>query len=126
MKANIIFINMFPLLQEHLKNDDKICLLLASACFQQPFYDWFSEFKYNSELVLYSLILNFSKCYFKTSAFCLLFFFSHIFTALEFDSNYFGILLWKIVNPRDHNEIKLPIGKILSRKLFLCWFINNV
>lgn len=58
MKANIIFINMFPLLQEHLKNDDKICLLLASACFQQPFYDWFSEFKYNSELVLYSLILN--------------------------------------------------------------------
>ena len=37
-----------------------------------------------------------------------------VFTALEFDSNNFGILPLKIVMPHDHNEIKLPIGKIFK------------
>ena len=32
--------------------------------------------------------------------------FSYAFTALEFDSNYISILLWKIVKQRNHNEIK--------------------
>ena len=30
------------------------------------------------------------------------FFSSRVFPALEFDSNYFGILLWKLVKPREH------------------------
>ena len=37
---------------------------------------------------------------------------SHVFTILEFDSNHFGILLWKMVKPCDHNEVKPPIEKI--------------
>ena len=32
----------------------------------------------------------------------------YVFTALAFYSNHFGILHWKIVKPRDHNEIKPP------------------
>ena len=41
------------------------------------------------------------------------------FTALEFDSNRFGILLSKIVKPRDrnHDEIEPPIGKILRKNI---------
>ena len=34
------------------------------------------------------------------------FLFSQVFIALEFDRNHFGILLWQIVKPCDHNEIK--------------------
>ena len=33
----------------------------------------------------------------------------------KFDSDQFGILLWKIIKPRDHNETKLSIGKILRK-----------
>ena len=29
-----------------------------------------------------------------------------LFTALVFDSNYFGVLIWKIVKPRDYNKLK--------------------
>ena len=61
------------------------------------------------------LISSFSKYYFKTGTISLLFLSSRVFTALEFDSNHFDILLWKIVKPRDHNEIKQPIGKILRK-----------
>ena len=43
----------------------------------------------------------FSKYYFKTCTICLLFLSSYVFTALTFDSNHFGILLWKIVKPRN-------------------------
>ena len=39
----------------------------------------------------------------------------HVFTGLEFDSNHFGFLLWKMVKPRDHNEIKPTIGKIFRK-----------
>ena len=44
---------------------------------------------------LLGLISNLSKYYFKTCAICFFFFFlsSHVFTALKFDSNHFGILL---------------------------------
>ena len=38
-----------------------------------------------------------------------------LFTALEFGSNHFGIIFWKIVQPHDHNEIKQPIGKIFRK-----------
>ena len=41
-------------------------------------------------------------------AHCLLFSSSHVLTFLGFDSNYFGILLWKIVKPRD-NRKNMPI-----------------
>ena len=61
---------------------------------------------------LLGLISNFSQYYFKTGTICILFLSSHVFTALEFDSNHFGVLLWKIVKPRDYNEIKPPIGKM--------------
>ena len=64
---------------------------------------------------LLGLISNFSKYYFKTGTICLLFLSLHLFTAFEFDSNHFGILLWKILKPRDHNEIKLTIGKIFQK-----------
>ena len=42
----------------------------------------------------------------KTGSVCLLFLSSHVFTALEFHSNHFGILRWKIVKPQDHDETK--------------------
>ena len=61
------------------------------------------------------LISNFSKYFSKIDTVWLLFLSSHVFTALEFDSNHFGILLWKIVKPRDHNEIKPPIGKMFRK-----------
>ena len=46
--------------------------------------------------IYYSLISNFPKYQFKTGSLCLLFLSSHILIDLEFDSNYFVILLWKI------------------------------
>ena len=58
---------------------------------------------------------NFSKYYFKTGTIWLVFFSSHLFTALEFNSNHVGILLWKTVKPRDHNEMKQPIEKIFRK-----------
>ena len=61
---------------------------------------------------LLGLISDFSIYYFKTGTMCLLSLSSHVFTALEFDSNHFGNLLWKIVKPRDHNEIKSLIRRI--------------
>ena len=39
----------------------------------------------------------------------------HVFTTLEFESNYLTNLLWKIVKSRDHNKIKPPIGKIFRK-----------
>ena len=87
---------------------------------------------------LLGLISRFSKYYFKTGTICLLFLPSHVLTALEYDGNHFGILLWKIVKPRDHNEIKPPIGKIfrkyktirhylvMPQKQLLCLFVNKV
>ena len=62
-----------------------------------------------------SLIPNFFRYYFKTGTLCLLFLSSHVFPALEFASNYFGIQLWKIVKLRDHNETKPPIRKIFRK-----------
>ena len=59
--------------------------------------------------------IKFFKCYFKNSIICLLFWFLHVFTALEFDSNYFGILIVKVVELRDHNEIKPTIWKSFQK-----------
>ena len=64
------------------------------------------------QLIYYSLTSNFSTYLFKIGTLCLLFLSSHVFATLQFDSNHFGILLWKIVKLRDHNETKPPIGKI--------------
>ena len=75
-------------------------------------YAFFSPLARTLKNNLLVLISNFSKYYFKTGTICLLFFSSHVFNTLEFDSNHFGILLWKIVKPRDQNEIKPPIEKI--------------
>ena len=44
-----------------------------------------------------------------------LFLSSDVFTALEFESNHFGTLLWKIVKPRDNNEIEPRIEKIFLK-----------
>ena len=55
------------------------------------------------------------KYYFKAGTLYLLLFCSHVLTALEFDSSYFVILLWKIVKTREHNEIKPPVGKIFQK-----------
>ena len=61
---------------------------------------------------LLDLKASFFKYYFKTGTLCLIFLSLNIFSALEFDSNFFGTLLGKIVKPRDHDESKPPIGKI--------------
>ena len=63
------------------------------------------------KLTYYRLISNVPRCYFKTGTISPLFLESHVFAALEFDSNYFGILLWKIIVPRDHNDSKRPLQK---------------
>ena len=60
------------------------------------------------KLTFYSLISNFPGSYLKTGIFCLLSFSSHV----EVDSNYFGVLLLKIVQPRENNSTNPPIGKI--------------
>ena len=67
------------------------------------------------KLTHFCLISNFSRYYIKTDTLCLLFFSWRVFPALEFDSNYFGILLWELVKPREHNEIEPPIGKIFRK-----------
>ena len=64
---------------------------------------------------LLGLTLHFSKYYIKTNTICLIFLSPHIFTALEFNGIHFDILLWKIVKPRDHNEIKPPMRKIFQK-----------
>ena len=44
------------------------------------------------KLIYYGLTPNISKYYFKTGTICLLFVYSHVFTALELENNHFGIL----------------------------------
>ena len=56
---------------------------------------------------LLQIHINFFTYYF--NRLCPRFLFSHVFTTLEFDCDYVGIFLVKIVKPRDHNEIKSPI-----------------
>ena len=66
------------------------------------------------KLTYYSLASIFSKYYFKTATLCFLLS-SHVFTALAFSSNYFGVLFSKIVKAHYYNEIKRPIGKIFQK-----------
>ena len=54
-----------------------------------PFDIWPEQVK----LIYYSITVL--QYYFKTDTICLLFLSSHVFTTLEFDSNYSGILLWR-------------------------------
>ena len=56
-----------------------------------PFHINFRTLKTN----LLGLLSNFPRYYFKKGTICLLFLSSYAFTALEFDSNDCGILLWK-------------------------------
>ena len=51
----------------------------------------------------------------KTGIISLLFLSLHVFIPLGFYNNYFRILLSIVLKPSDHNEIKPPIGKILSK-----------
>ena len=76
-----------------------------------PFHIRFERLK----LTYYSFISKFSRYSLKTAIFCLFCLSSHVFAALQFDSNYFDILLLKIVKSRYHNETKPPIGKILRK-----------
>ena len=64
---------------------------------------------------LLGLISNISKYCFKTGTIWRVFLTSNIFTALEFDSNHFGVVLWKKIKPREPNEVKPPIGKIFRK-----------
>ena len=64
---------------------------------------------------LVSLKSIFLKYYFKTNTVCLVLLSSYAFTALQFDSSHFAILLWKRVKPRDLKEIRPPIGKIFRK-----------
>ena len=109
-------------------------------CFSIPVAEYvsFSHEARTLKTNLLDLILIFSKYYFKTGTVCLLFLPWHVFTALEFECNNFGTLLWKVLKSCDCNEIKPSIGKILqkykpirryfvmSQKELLCSFVNKV
>ena len=60
-----------------------------------PEYASFSHQARTLKTNLLGLISTFCKYYLKTGTICFLFLSSHVFTALEFDSNHFSILLWK-------------------------------
>ena len=75
-------------------------------------YAYFSHQARMVKTHLLGLISNYLKYYFKTGKICLLFLPSHVFTTLEFDSNHFSTVFWKIVKPCDDNKIKSPIRKI--------------
>ena len=74
------------------------------------------------KLIYYTVQQNFSEYYFKQAQNV-----SHVFTALEYDSNYFGILLWKIVKPPDDKLLfrrkwiflgKLDLSEAINWQLF--------
>ena len=52
MKANIRLISStcFCYYRKHPNNDNKICPLPSSSCFQQHFHDWFNVLRHNSDL----------------------------------------------------------------------------
>ena len=77
-----------------------------------PFHIRFGTLKTNL-IGLTSYFLNITLK--RASTVCLLFSSSHVFANLKCNSNHFGILLWKIVKPSDHNEIQPPIRKILQK-----------
>ena len=103
--------------QKQLKCVSKICSKFTGEhrCWSAISIKLRSNFHITLKQLKLGLISIFSKYYFKTGTICLVFLSSHIFTAVDFDGNHFGILLWKTVMPRDHNEIKLPIGKIFRK-----------
>ena len=64
---------------------------------------------------LLGLLSNIFKSYFRTSTSCIFFLSSHVFTAFEFNSNHFGILILKIVKPREQNETKPSMRKMFQK-----------
>ena len=89
-----------------------------------PFHIMFRILEAN----LLGLISNFSKYYFKTGTICLLFLSSHVFTTLEFGSNHFNILLWKIVKlwtimKLNHQSEKYP--KNINQSDIILWCHKN-
>ena len=74
---------------------------LTHRCKSFPFsvaeYASFSHQGRTPKTNLQGLISNFPEYYFKIGTICRLYLSSHVFTALGFDSNHFGTLLWKIV-----------------------------
>ena len=53
-------------------------------------------------------------------------FYLYVFTALEFDGNYFGILLWKIVNHETIMKLKHQLKKIFWKyKLIRQYFVMS-
>ena len=98
-----------------------------------PFYIRLEHLK----LIYYSLFSIFSKSYLTQAQFASFSYF-HIYLPPKFDSNYFGILLQKIVKPYDHEKVTSAIGKLLqkhkpirhcfmmSRKYLSCSFVNKV
>ena len=50
MKTFILSSTCFCYYRKHPNNDNKICLLPSSSCFQQYFHDWFHVLSYNSDL----------------------------------------------------------------------------
>ena len=120
MKTNIIFLQMFLLLQKTLLLFDFNYirdLTNRRKLFSIPVaeYTSFSHHTRTLKTSLLVLITRFFTYYFKTSTISILFLSSRVFTALELDSNHFDFLLWKLVKQRDHNEIKQPIGKIFRK-----------
>ena len=92
-------------------------LTINCKLFSVPVADYASFLHHDrtNKTNLLGLISSCSKYHFKPGTISLLFWSSHVFTALEFDSYHFNILLWKIVKPCDHNEIKTPIGKVFRK-----------
>ena len=120
MKTNIIFLHMFLLLQKTLLLFDfnyirDLTNRRKLFSIQVAEYTSFSHHTRTLKTSLLVLISSFFTYYFKTSTTSILFLSSPVFTALELDSNHFDFLLWKLVKPRDHNEIKPPIGKIFRK-----------
>ena len=88
-------------------------LTINRKLFSIPVADYasFSHHARTNKTNLLGLISSCSKYHFKPGTICPLFWSSHVFTPLEFDSYHF----WKIVKPCDHNEVKTPIGKVFQK-----------
>ena len=78
------------------------------------------------KLIYYSLKSIFFIYYFKTGTCYLFFLSSPVFIVLEFDSNYFDVLLWKIVKPQDQTINWKNIPKIQTNQTLFCNFLKII
>ena len=120
--------------RKHPNNDNKIFLLLSSSCFQHHSHDWFYVLRYNldlSKLEWTLLLFNFYYARdFKNRRISI--------PVAEYASFSHQYRTLKVVKSRNHNEVKLPIGKIfrkykpikhyfaMSQKWLSCSFVNKV